>query len=122
MTMTDSDPESGRPPLHPLEFRILVALLEEARHGYDIVKRIEATEPSSSRVYPANLYRRIRDLHAQGLVEETEPGEGSPDARRRYFALTASGRRVAAAELRRLERLIDEARAGGLRTASRSET
>ncbi len=42
------------------------------------------------------------------------PDPRHDDERRRYYALTRLGRRVAAAEARRLERLLADARATGL--------
>lgn len=52
----------GETPLHPLEFRILFVLLDGPARGYRIVKAIEAREAGHTRIYPANIYRRIRDL------------------------------------------------------------
>ena len=103
-----AEPESFLP-LHPLEFRILLALLEGPSHGYDIVKAIESQEEVGA-VYPANLYRRIRDLTASGLVEDVEAPRGSQEARRRYLGVTALGRKVARAEARRMRDLLQDAR------------
>lgn len=57
---------------------------------------------------------------SQGLIEESghssasEPGSGGREERRRYYRITGSGRRVAAAEAARLEGLVRTARARGL--------
>ena len=61
---------------------------------------------------PANLYRRIRTLAEQGLIEESEerPDPELDDERRRYFRVTPFGEQVARAEARRLEALLDVAR------------
>jgi DNA-binding PadR family transcriptional regulator len=97
-------------PLAPRDFLILFALSEGERHGYSIVK--EAEDHSGS-VYldPANLYRSLRRMRRLGLVRDAglvvDASEGAP---RRYFGLTAFGRRVLAAEAARLARLTDEAR------------
>lgn len=99
-------------PLHPLEFRILLALLDGPSHGYRIVRAIEAAD--SGKVWPANLYRRIRDLLGRGLIEEVAPPAGDTDTRRTHVALSALGRRVAEAEAQRLEGLVAEARAARL--------
>ncbi|HEX9885194.1 MAG TPA: helix-turn-helix transcriptional regulator [Longimicrobiales bacterium] len=108
--MSDAPSPDGSLPLHPLEFRILLVLLRGAGHGYRIVKEIEASE--AGRLYPANLYRRIRNLLGKGLIEETGPPEDEvePDPRRTYFRVTGLGRDVARAEARRLEELVLEAR------------
>ncbi len=90
-------------PLHPLAFRVLMAVVRGPRFGTAIVQTIEAAE-SGTALYPANLYRRIRDLLAQDLLEECEGPEGT-DPRRGYVRLTALGRAVAHAEARRLRDL-----------------
>jgi DNA-binding PadR family transcriptional regulator len=101
-------------PLHPLEFRILLVLLEGVSHGYAMVQAIEARDPDAA-IYPANLYRRIRDLLAQGLLREADAPRGEdPEARRRYVAVTPLGRRVARAEAERLQALVVDAREADL--------
>jgi DNA-binding PadR family transcriptional regulator len=105
-------------PLHPLEFRILMILMDGPSHGYAVVQEIEAWEGGAGKIYPANLYRRIRDLLARGLLEDADaPRSGEADSRRRYFRITGLGKAVVAAETHRLQDLLDEARARGLMTA-----
>lgn len=97
--------------MHPLEFRILLALLDGPSHGYRIVKAIEDRVGGRRRIYPANLYRRIRDLLERGLLEETGTPAGEvADGRRTYVGLSGLGRRVARAEAERLEALVADAR------------
>ncbi len=110
---------SGTPqdflPLHPIHFRILLALRGEPLHGYRLVKEIEARD--GQRVQPANLYRRIRGLRDDGLVEEVSPPHDSSDHReRKFFDLTALGRATLAAEVSRMQGLLEEA--GALATGS----
>jgi len=95
-------------PLHPLEFRILLALLRGASYGTRIVEEIEEHEAGRTKIYPANLFRRIRDLLSRGLLEECEAPEGA-DPRRTYVRLTPTGRAVARAEAERLRELVEEA-------------
>lgn len=98
-------------PLHPNSFRILVALREEEQHGYALVKTLEADPSVTGTIMPANLYRRIRTLHEQGLIQETDerPDPELDDQRRRYFRVTPLGEAVARAEARRLKNLVDQA-------------
>lgn len=114
--MSDSASDPARfLPLHPLEFRILLVLLDGPAHGYRIVKEIESRETDIGSIYPGNLYRRVRDLLSKGLLEDTDPPESAEtDPRRRYFRATLLGEAVARAEARRLETLVREARALGV--------
>ncbi|MDX1646515.1 MAG: helix-turn-helix transcriptional regulator [Longimicrobiales bacterium] len=95
-------------PLHPLTFRVLMSVTEGPSFGTEIVQRIETAE-AGRKLYPANLYRRIRDLLEDGLLEECE-GPADADPRRTYVRLTRLGRRVARAEARRLDALVADAR------------
>ena len=95
-------------PLHPLELRILMALVEGPSYGTRIVEEIEARVGRTEKLYPANLYRRVRDLLKRGLIEESRAPAGS-DPRRTYVRLTRLGRSVARAEARRLRELVEDA-------------
>src|SRR5688572_33118961 len=104
-------------PLHPLEFRILLELVEGPSHGYEIVRAIEA-EGGHGRVYPANLYRRIRDLLASELIEEVDADDVA-HARRRYVRVTRLGRSVARAEARRPRAVVQDPRVDALLQTTR---
>jgi len=109
------------PVMRPIEFEILLSLAAGARHGYAIIQDIEARgDDADVRVETGTLYRALQRLVEQGLVVPTEPRPAAPDddARRRYYDLTPAGRHAAAAEARRLARLVDSAR--GLRLIPRS--
>jgi DNA-binding PadR family transcriptional regulator len=105
--MTRRDPLHHLP-LHPLEFRILLTLIDGASYGTRIVEEIERTAPKGRTLYPANLFRRIRDLLSDGLIEHAEAPAGA-DPRRSYVRITERGREVAAAEARRLRELVRHA-------------
>jgi len=95
-------------PLHPEVFRLLVVLRSGERHGYALVKELERDPGRPGKVLPANLYRRIRKLLEQGLIEESghRPDPELDDERRRYFAVTPLGESVAVAEAHRLSELL----------------
>src|SRR3954447_19781058 len=99
-------------PLTPAAFHILLALSGGERHGYAIMREIEASTQGQLRVGPGTLYRSIKQMLAQGLIAEAEerPDPALDDERRRYYRLTGFGQRVAAAEARRLARLVAQAR------------
>jgi DNA-binding PadR family transcriptional regulator len=78
----------------------------------DVLERTDG----ALRLSPSSLYASIRRLLEQGLIEELaeRPDPEHDDERRRYYRLTQLGSAVAAAEARRLERLVLDARATGL--------
>ena len=106
------------PPLKPVVFQILLVLMDGERHGYGIVKEVESRSNGAIRVEPANLYRTLRTLLGQGLIEESEqrPDPELDDERRRYFRITSAGVRAARAEADRLEQLVLAARSHNLLT------
>lgn len=101
----------------PLTYEILLALADGDRHGYGIIKEIEArggAAPSTGALYLA-LQRMERD----GLIEESsQPLEASDDARRRYYRVSQRGREVAEEESRRLAGLVAAARSKKLLTGA----
>ncbi len=112
MTPKRSDPTESVS-LHPLELRILLVVLASPAHGYRIVKEVEALEGGRFTLYPANLYRRIRDLSRRGLLAEVGAprGTSTSDRPRTYFGATPLGREVVHGEVARLEKLLRDARA-----------
>jgi DNA-binding PadR family transcriptional regulator len=102
----------GDKPLSGLAVLILSSLAETSRHGYNLLK--DVAERSGGDVAPGatSLYRTVWQLLGVGLVVETDrrPAPEHDDERRRYFAITSAGRRALAAELARLQRLIEAAR------------
>jgi DNA-binding PadR family transcriptional regulator len=104
------DPEPFLP-LNPRDVLILLALAEEALHGYALIKRTEELSDGRVRMDPANLYRLLKKLVRDGLVEDAGEPEGVSDGqRRRCYAITELGRAVVAAESERLARLAELAR------------
>src|SRR5215204_6536314 len=100
-------------PLRPAVLHILLALADEERHGYGIMREVECRTGGRTRLGPGTLYGSIKRMLADGLIEESDerPDPGLDDQRRRYYRITDFGRRVAGAEAERLQGLIDAARA-----------
>ena len=99
-------------PLRPVVFEILLALNEAPTHGYGLMKTLKQRSAGRWILGPGTLYRTLREMQTQDLIE---PLPGAEDGRgRRDYRLTARGRRVAAAEARRMEGLVRVARAGQL--------
>ena len=99
-------------PLKPLVFQILLGLADGERHGWSLVRDVQQ-RGGFGRLMPGNFYRTLRSMVDQGFIEESEsrPAAAEDDERRRYFRLTPLGEQVAAAEARRLEAAVLEARA-----------
>jgi DNA-binding PadR family transcriptional regulator len=100
------------PPLLPAVFHIMLALADGERHGYAIKQEIELSTGGVISLGPGALYGTLRRMLEDGLIDESgeRPDPESDDIRRRYYRLTAAGRRLAAAEAERLESLVRLAR------------
>jgi DNA-binding PadR family transcriptional regulator len=108
-------------PLKPKVLHILLALADGPRHGYAIMQDVAARSDGQVRIWPAGLYRALRELEERDLIAESGLRPAEDDERRRYYALTPLGTRVLGAEVRRLESIVDQARASrALRKAGRA--
>ena len=92
------------PPLTPPVFHILLALAEEERHGYGIMQDVARQTDGGLELGPGTLYGCLKRMLAAGLVEESEerPDTALDDERRRYYRMTAFGKRMVRAEAQRL--------------------
>jgi DNA-binding PadR family transcriptional regulator len=104
-------------PLTPQLLHTLLALADGEKHGYAITKEIARRTDGTVRIGAGTLYALIKRALADGLIVESDerPDPHLDDERRRYYGLTPRGRRVAAAEIARLESIIAMARAKKLR-------
>lgn len=95
-------------PLTPPVFHILLAISDGARHGYAIIKEVEARSRGDVMLSTGTLYAAMKRLLGDGLIEETDSGKGvvNVDERRRYYCLTGLGRKVARAEVNRMVELV----------------
>ena len=82
-------------PLTPPVFHILLALAEEERHGYGIMQDVARQTDGALQLGPGTLYGCLKRMLAAGLVEES-------DERRRYYRMTACGKRMVRVEAQRL--------------------
>jgi DNA-binding PadR family transcriptional regulator len=112
MISSNRDPASQLP-LTSAAFYVLVALADEERHGYAIIKEVSTITSGAVELGTGTLYGIIKRLLADGLVVESQkrPAAVHDDERRRYYRLTPFGRKVAAAEAERLEQMVEAARA-----------
>jgi DNA-binding PadR family transcriptional regulator len=94
--------------------RILVALADGERHGYALMRELR-TDGLGPALGPGSLYRNIQQLVADRLITESSGASSdSGDERRRYFRLTAAGRRALAAEAGRLSDVLKRAATKGI--------
>jgi DNA-binding PadR family transcriptional regulator len=103
-------------PLKHVDFLVLLVLMDSDLHGYGIVKEIVERTGGQIRLEPGNLYRYIKRLEQEGLVEESDarPEDEEDDGRRRYYAVTDFGREVLNLEVARLRALIEDFDSTGL--------
>jgi DNA-binding PadR family transcriptional regulator len=101
-------PKKRLDPLPSTAFHILLALADEDRHGYAIMRQVAEETGGRVRLGPGTLYGSIKTLLDAGLIEECgeRVDSGAGDERRRYYRLTGSGRNVARAEAERMADLV----------------
>jgi transcriptional regulator len=90
MSQTDMDRELKK---GSTELLILSLLDARPRHGYDIGRQIELRSNGVVQLHVASLYPLLYRLEKRGWVSGRWV-ERAGDRRRRYYRLTASGRRV----------------------------
>jgi DNA-binding PadR family transcriptional regulator len=100
---------SSRVPLKPHWFHILIALSTGDQHGAAIVRLVREATGGAVRLWPVMLQTALGQLAKDGLIEPLDTPAGQSE-RRRYYRLTAAGRRAAAAEAERLARIAQHAR------------
>src|SRR3984893_9482434 len=95
-------------PLKPQGFHVMRSLASGEQHGYAIMQEVLNRTTGKVRLWPATLYGSIKRLIEAELIEESDerPAPELDDARRRYYRLTALGRRVLDAECERLQELV----------------
>jgi DNA-binding PadR family transcriptional regulator len=104
-------------PLSPAVHHILLAIVDEERHGYGILLEVSRLTGGATKMGPGTLYGTLKRLLAAGLIEEAEerPDPELDDERRRYYRITRLGARVLRAETARVSVLLDVARAKKVR-------
>jgi DNA-binding PadR family transcriptional regulator len=93
-------------------FHVLVSLAEGDLHGYAIKQDVEERTDGTVKMGPGTLYETLQRAESRGLIEEVEdrPAERADHSQRRYYRLTVAGRSALETEVRRLTRIVEEAR------------
>jgi DNA-binding PadR family transcriptional regulator len=95
-------------PLTPAVFHILLALSSGERHGYGIMKQVEADSQGKVTMGPGTLYGSLKRMLDAGLVRESDKrvDPEMDDERRIYYQITGTGAEALAAELERYRRIV----------------
>ncbi len=94
------------------EFQVLVSLADGEKHGYAIGKEVASRTNGQVELRAATLYTVIKRLLENGFIDESaaRPDPAFDDERRRYYRLTARGRKAAEEEALRMETTARQAR------------
>ncbi len=92
--------------LSPAIFYILLSLANTPRHGYDIMKQVEADSQGKVKLGPGTLYGAIKRMLEDKLISETD----SEHARRKYYQLSEKGRAIFSKELQRYDEAVQLAK------------
>jgi DNA-binding PadR family transcriptional regulator len=103
-------PKRKLDPLPAAAFQIMLALSDGDLHGYAIMREVEEQTGGRLRLGPGTLYGSIQALLEGKLIEEIDrPGE--MEERRRYYRLTAAGRKRMRSEAEKMADVLRVARA-----------
>ena len=99
---------NSTPPLTPAVFHILLALSNGERHGYGIMKQVEADSQGKVTMGPGTRYGSLKRMLDAGLVRESDKrvDPEMDDERYIYYQITGIGAQALAAELERYKRIV----------------
>jgi PadR family transcriptional regulator PadR len=86
---------------------LLTLLRRESGHGYNLLQGLEELGIDTEGMDPSVVYRALRDMEEEGLVD-SRWGEESLGPRRRVYTLTGDGDDVVSAWVEDLEKTRDE--------------
>jgi DNA-binding PadR family transcriptional regulator len=94
-------------PLTEATFYILLSMAVERKHGYAMLKDVQALSQGRVSLSTGTLYGALSRLLDQGLIERVEEEDPTETGRlRKFYVLTPRGRRVLEAEIERLRVLV----------------
>jgi DNA-binding PadR family transcriptional regulator len=98
-------------PLSEATFLILLSLAPEPKHGYAIMKDVQAISDNRVILSTGTLYCAIkRLLEHEWIIRVSDPAGNETSRGRKAYALTYLGRRILEAEIDRLATLVNIAR------------
>jgi DNA-binding PadR family transcriptional regulator len=97
-------------PLREPTFFILLGLSPGPKHGYAILKEVEALSEGRVQLSTGTLYGAIKRLLDDGWIRRVnDPLPNDTGRQRKAYALTERGRRILNAEVERLRKLVNVA-------------
>lgn len=87
------------------ELMVLSAVEDQARHGYDIARRIDEGSNGQLRFHVASLYPMLYRMERRGWIVGRWV-EKAGQRKRRYYRITPAGRRVLAEQRQQWRELI----------------
>lgn len=95
--------ENSNKPLSEPVLLILMSLVDEPRHGYALIKNIEAISRGRVRLSTGTLYGALRRLLQDGWIERFESEDTSRD--KQIYKLTVAGYKQVRWEMQRMKQL-----------------
>lgn len=97
-------------PLSETSFFILLSLAPSPKHGYAIIKEVQALSDERVLLATGTLYTALKRMLHADLIERVVMDDPEVDNReRKYYRLTRLGRQILLAETKRLRQLLNMA-------------
>lgn len=98
--------------LKPQWFHIMLAVADREMHGSEIMKTVMERTDGRVHLWPGMLYRSLRTLVEEGLLEErpTPPDASPAGGTPRFYGITTRGREVLVEEASLMASFVDIAR------------
>jgi DNA-binding PadR family transcriptional regulator len=93
-------------PLSEAVFFILLSLLPGPKHGYAIMKDVQALSDSRVNLSTGTLYGALKRLLEGGWVQRVDDGQDETCRDRKAYALTQFGKGILEAETARMQDLV----------------
>ena len=95
-------------PLTETSFLIILSLATAPKHGYAIMKEVEAMSEERVVLATGTLYSALRRMLEDGWIERVMDYDSGTDNReRKRYQLTRRGRNLLEAEIGRLRKLVN---------------
>lgn len=107
------DKKPFMPAMTPIEFNILVSLVQTERHGTGIIQDVSERTGNELFLPAATLYTALKRMYKADWIQESDDAPPAKDGnaeRRRYYRLSKQGLEALIAEVDRMERVAKDTR------------